>query len=246
VLVEKPVTRSLDEFSRLTDEATRRNLALLVDNTFLFTPAVRKLRDIVAGGILGDFSHFDSIRANLGRFRDDVNVFWDLAVHDLVILQYILPDKPVALSAIGVRDVAGHPESIGYLTLFFGSGMIAHINASWLSPRKIRQIVVGGSLRMACYDDVEPDEKLTLYDKCVVSRETPDPLHHLGLGSRRGKKWVLPIEKAEALSRLAEHFRDCIEGTVVPLGDDGLLRRTIELLTAADHSAAQGGRRVSV
>jgi predicted dehydrogenase len=246
VLVEKPMTRSVDEASRLADEGRRRNLALLVNHTFLFTPAVRKLQEMIATGILGDLRYFDSIRANRGLFREDVNVFWDVAVHDIAILHFILKEKPVALSAVGVKDVQGNPESIGYLTLFFDSGMIAHITASWLSPRKIRQITIGGSECIVCYDDMEPNEKVKLYDRRVASDVIPEPRHRLGAGSRRGDVWIPNIENTEALQSLAQHFRDCVQGTTLPLCDGDSGRRVIELLNAVDRSVAAGGSRVRI
>lgn len=246
VLIEKPITHSVDQASRLIDEAARRDLLLLVDHTFLFTPAVRKLHEMVTGGVLGDLYYFDSIRTNLGRFRDDVNVFWDVAVHDLSILLHIVEEKPVALSAVGASHMPGNPENIGYLTLFFDSGMIAHITASWLSPRKIRQIIVGGSRRMVYYDDVEPDEKIKLYDKGVISGVSPDPTHRLRVDYRRGDMWAPYLENTEALSHLAQHFRDCVRQVAVPICDGTSGRRIIELLSAVDRSIADGGRRVKV
>lgn len=246
VLVEKPITHSADQASRLIDEAARREVTLLVDHTFLFTPAVRKLHEMVTSGVLGQLYYFDSIRTNLGRFRDDVNVFWDVAVHDLSILQHILDEKPVALTAVGASHMPGNPENIGYLTLFFDSGMIAHITASWLSPRKIRQIIVGGSRRMVCYDDIEPDEKIKLYDRGVVSGVSPDPAHRLRVDYRRGDMWAPYLENTEALSHLAQHFRDCVRGTAKPICDGASGRQIIELLAAVDRSIADGGRRVEV
>ena len=246
VLVEKPITRSVDEAARLIDEATRRNLVLLVDHTFLFSPAVRKLRELIAEGILGEIHYFHSIRANLGVFRDDVNVFWDVALHDITILGHILNEKPMALSAVGVRHTEGGLASMGYLKVFFDSGTIAHIAASWLSPRKIRRILIGGSRKMICYDEVEPKEKVKVYDNCSV------PGAHLPQGERRdscfrrGDASVQPIDQAEPLGLLAQHFRDCVNGAAVPLSDGHAGLRAIQMLTAVDRSVADGGRRVPV
>lgn len=246
VLVEKPITRSVDEAARLIDEATRRNLVLLVDHTFLFSPAVRKLREMIAGGILGDIHYFHSIRANLGVFRDDVNVFWDVALHDITILGHILNEKPMALSAVGVRHTEGGLTSMGYLKVFFDSGTIAHITASWLSPRKIRQIIIGGSRRMICYDEVEPREKVKLYDNCSVPGVRPRHGDRWDSGFRRGDASVQPIDQAEPLGLLAQHFRDCVNGAAVPHCDGRAGLRTIEMLTAVDRSVADGGRLVPI
>lgn len=246
VMVEKPMTRSVDEASRLADEGARRNLVLLVNHTFLFTPAVRKLHEMIAAGILGNLRYFDSVRANRGLFREDVNVFWDVAVHDIAILQYILKERPVALSAVGVKEVQGNPESIGYLTMFFDSGMIAHLTASWLSPRKVRQVTIGGSERMVCYDDMEPNEKVKLYDRRVASGALPELRNGLGAGYRRGDMWIPQIEGTEALQSLAQHFRDCVQGTTLPLCDGDSGCRVIELLNAVDRSVAAGGSKVRI
>jgi predicted dehydrogenase len=246
VLVEKPITRSVDEAARLIDEATRRNLVLLVDHTFLFSPAVRKLREIIAGGILGDIHYFHSVRANLGVFREDVNVFWDVALHDITILGHILNEKPMALEAVGVRHTEGGLASMGYLKVFFDSGAIADITASWLSPRKIRRILIGGSRRMICYDEVEPHEKVKLYNNCSVSDAQPRQGDRQDSGYRREDASVQPIDQVEPLSLLAQHFRDCINGAAVPLCDGRAGLRTIEMLTAVDRSVAEDGRRVPV
>jgi predicted dehydrogenase len=246
VLVEKPITRSADEAARLVDEAKRRNLVLLVDHTFLFSPAVRKLREMIAGGILGDIHYFHSNRANLGVFRDDVNVFWDVALHDITILGHILNETPMALSAVGVRHTERGLASMGYLRVFFDSGTIAHITASWLSPRKIRRILIGGSRRTICYDEVEPHEKVKLYDNCSVPGDRPRQWDRRDSGFHRGEASVQPIDQAEPLGILAQHFRDCVNRTAVPLCDGRAGLRTVEMLTAVDRSVADGGRRVPV
>jgi predicted dehydrogenase len=246
VLVEKPITRSVDEATRLINEATRRNLVLLVDHTFLFSPAVRKLREMIAGGILGDIHHFHSVRANLGVFRDDVNVFWDVALHDITILRHILNEKPTALEAVGVRCTEDGLASMGHLKVFFDSGAIADITASWLSPCKIRRILISGSRRMICYDEAEPREKVKLYDNCSASAAQPRQGDRRASELRCGDASVQPIDQAEPLSLLAQHFRDCVNGMAVPLCDGRAGLRTIEMLTAVDRSVAEGGRRVSV
>jgi predicted dehydrogenase len=207
---------------------------------------VRKLREIIAGGILGDIHYFHSVRANLGVFREDVNVFWDVALHDITILGHILNEKPMALEAVGVRHTEGGLASMGYLKVFFDSGAIADITASWLSPRKIRRILIGGSRRMICYDEVEPHEKVKLYNNCSVSDAQPRQGDRQDSGYRREDASVQPIDQVEPLSLLAQHFRDCINGAAVPLCDGRAGLRTIEMLTAVDRSVAEDGRRVPV
>ncbi len=151
------------------------------------------------------------------------------------------------MTAVGASHTPGNREDIGYLTLFFDSGMIAHITASWLSPRKIRQIIVGGSRRMVCYDDVEPDEKLKLYDKGVISEVvSEDPSHRLRVDYRRGDMWAPYLENTEALWLLAQHFRDCVQRTASPICDGEAGLEIIRLLSAVDRSMADGGARVKI
>src|SRR5690606_35041328 len=157
VLVEKPMAATAEEARRLVDEAARRDPVLAVDHTFIHTGAVRKMRELVSDG-LGDIYYYDSVRVNLGLFQHDVSVLWDLAVHDLSIMDYVLPQRPVAVSATGVSHVAGEPENIAYLNLFFASNLIAHIHVNWLAPVKVRRTLIGGSRKMIVYDDLEPSE----------------------------------------------------------------------------------------
>ena len=176
VLVEKPLAQTSEQVSRLIDEAERRSLILMVDHTFLYTPAVQKIRQLIVDGSLGDIYYYNSIRASLGLFQSDVNVIWDLAVHDISIIQYILNEKPVAVSATGASHVAGTPENMAHLALFFQSSCIAHISVNWLSPVKVRQTLIGGSRKMIVYDDVQATEKIKVYDRGITvngSRKTP-------------------------------------------------------------------------
>ena len=159
VLVEKPLAQTSEQVRRLIEEAERRNLILMVDHTFLYTPAVQKIRELIVEGALGDIYYYNGIRASLGLFQSDVNVIWDLAVHDISIIQHILNEEPVAVSATGASHVAGSPENMAHITLFFQSSCIAHISVNWLSPVKVRQTLIGGSRKMIVYDDVEADRK---------------------------------------------------------------------------------------
>ncbi|MGE0043485.1 MAG: Gfo/Idh/MocA family protein, partial [Vicinamibacterales bacterium] len=160
VLVEKPLAASVDEGRRLAEAADSRGLVLMVGHTFVYTGAVRKIQALVSSGELGDVYYYDSVRVNLGLFQRDVNVVWDLAVHDLSIMDYVLPARPTAVSATGMSHVAGGTENIAYLTLFFDGRLIAHVHVNWLAPVKIRRTLIGGSQRMIVYDDLEPSEKI--------------------------------------------------------------------------------------
>ena len=168
VWVEKPMTETSDQASLLIDEAARRKLVLHVDHTFVYTGAVRKIRDLVASDGLGRLYYYDAVRVNLGLFQHDVNVIWDLAVHDLSILDHVLPSAPIAVSATGVSHVPGEPENVAYLTLFFEDALIAHVHVNWLAAVKVRRTLIGGSQKMIVYDDLEPSEKIKVYDKGIT------------------------------------------------------------------------------
>src|SRR5262249_52662202 len=174
VLVEKPMTATTAEALALIDEAAKRRLMLAVDHTFVYTGAVRKIRELVANGSLGDIYYYDSVRVNLGLFQRDVNVIWDLAVHDLAILDYVLGATPVAVNASATGHVAGEPENIAYLSLTFANNLIGHVHVNWLAPVKVRRTLIGGSQKMVVYDDLEPSEKVKIYDKGITVNGSGD------------------------------------------------------------------------
>jgi predicted dehydrogenase len=246
VLVEKPITTSSDEASRLIDEAARRNLVLLVDHTFVFTGAVRKIHDVIRDSAFGKLQYYDSARVNLGIFQPDVNVLWDLAVHDLSIMDFVLEERPNAISATGLSHVPGQPANVAYLTLFFESNIIAHINVNWLSPVKIRRTLVGGSKRMIVYDDLETSEKVKIYDKGITVTETPDDMRKLLISYRTGDLWSPKVNETEALKLEVAHFRACVEGKEKPItsGERGLA--IVKMLEAADKSMKLRGEAVAL
>ena len=198
VLVEKPMTADTEQANRLIDEAARRKLVLMVDHTFVYTGAVRKMRELIKVGALGDIYYYDSTRVNLGLFQHDVNVIWDLAVHDLSIMDYILPEVPVEVSATGIGHVAGAGEDAAYVSLFYSGSIIAHVNVNWLSPVKIRRTLIGGSKSMIVYDDIENSEKIKVYDKGVVVKNGPESLYKLLVSYR----WVICPLRASIRRRL--------------------------------------------
>jgi predicted dehydrogenase len=246
VILEKPMASTLDQAQRLIDLAAARNRLLLVDHTFLFTGAVRKIKQIIDDGALGEINYYDSVRANLGRFQEDVNVFWDIAVHDVSILLHLVDAAPVAVSALGARHLPGSPESIGYLTMMFASGLIGHVSANWVSPRKIRQILIGGNRKMIVYDDIEPSEKVKIYDKGVTTQPDPAQANKVRIGYRLGDMWAPELDGTEALTRFAEHVLDCLEGGAQPICDGRVGLRVLSVLAAADRSLAEQGRLVTV
>src|SRR4051794_8285790 len=217
VLVEKPLAETSDQVLRLMDEADRRGLTLMVDHTFLYTPAVQKIRQLIADGTIGDVYYYNSTRASLGLFQSDVNVIWDLAVHDLSIIQYILDEEPVAVSATAACHVAGTPENMAHVTLFFQSSCVAHINVNWLSPVKVRSTLIGGSRKMIVYDDIEPTEKIKVYDKGITVNGSAENAKELRIGYRAGDMWAPNLSTREALQAEAEHFIDCVRNGKQPV-----------------------------
>jgi len=241
VLVEKPLAETAEQAELLIKEAARRNLVLMVDHTFLYTPAVQKIRQLIAEGVLGDIFYYNSTRASLGLIQEDVNVIWDLAVHDIAIINYIFEERPVAVSATAASHVPGTPENMAHISLFFGSGCIAHISVNWLSPVKVRQTFIGGSRRMIVYEDTEPTEKIKVYDKGITVNGSRETAHQLRIGYRAGDMWAPHLSTKEALQAEAEHFVACIREGSSPIssGETGLY--VVEILEAASRSiAAQG------
>ena len=246
VLVEKPLASSTEQALRLIEEAERRKRVLMVDHTFVYTGAVRKIASLVSSGELGELYYYDSVRVNLGLFQHDVNVIWDLAVHDLSIMDHVLPLKPRAVSATGMSHVAGGHENIAYLTLFFDTNFIAHIHVNWLAPVKVRRTLLGGSQRMIVYDDLEPSEKIKVYDRGITLNSNPENVYEMLVGYRSGDMWAPRLEAAEALKTEITHFLDCIERGAKPLTDGVSGLRVLELVEAASESMASRGRLVEL
>lgn len=241
VWVEKPLTETAEQAERLIEEAARRNLVLMVDHTFVYTGAVRKIRELVESDGLGDIYYYDSVRVNLGLFQHDVNVIWDLAVHDLSILDYVLGKRPNAVSATGIGHVPGAPENIAYLTLFFDGNMMAHIHSNWLSPVKIRRTLIGGSQKMVVYDDLELSEKVKVYDKGLTLDRKSDSIYQVLVGYRSGDMWAPQVGVTEALLTEALHFRDCIQQGERAITDGEAGLRVVRILEAATRSLRARG-----
>lgn len=246
VLVEKPIASTADEAQQLIDEADRRGVVLAVDHTFVYTGAVRKMHELIRTEKFGPVRYYDSTRVNLGLFQHDVNVLWDLAVHDLSIMSYVLDQRPVAVSATGHSLIQGQPEYAAFLTVYFGGDMIAHINVNWLSPVKIRRTLVGGDRQMIVYDDLETSEKIKLYDKGIDISHTPEQVHKLLISYRTGDLWSPNLPQTEALALEASHFAACIRGEEKPLtgGEAGL--EIVRILEAANQSMRNRGAPVDL
>ncbi|QSJ15264.1 Gfo/Idh/MocA family oxidoreductase [Nostoc sp. UHCC 0702] len=246
VLVEKPMTASSEQAKRLIEEAEKRNLVLMVDHTFVYTGAVRKMHELITSNQLGDIYYYDSVRVNLGLFQHDVNVIWDLAVHDLSIMNYLLPSQPYAVSATGISHVPGEPENIAYLTLFFESNLIAHIHVNWLAPVKVRRTLIGGSQRMIVYDDLEPSEKVKIYDKGITVNGNSESVYQMLIGYRTGDMWSPQLDMTEALRTEGLHFIRCIEQGSRPITDGEAGLRIVRILEAATQSIKQRGQLVEL
>lgn len=248
VLVEKPLAFSSQDAARLIELAAKKNLTLMVDHTFIYTGAVRKIRELVASGDLGDFLYYDSVRVNLGLFQHDVNVLWDLAVHDLSILDFILPERVRAVSATGIAHLRGQPENTAYMTLFFDAPILAHIHVNWLSPVKVRQTLIGGSKKMIVYDDLSPSEKLKVYDRGITLTQNPKPeeVYKLLVSYRSGDMHAPKVDETEALKAEAAEFVRCIEQRANPSSDGQAGLRIVKILEAASASIKERGKPVEV
>ena len=246
VFVEKPMTSNSEQAMRLIEEAEKRNLILMVDHTFVYGGAVRKIKEVVDSGRLGDIYYYDSTRINLGLFQRDVDVIWDLAVHDLAIMNYVLPHAPRAVSATGMNHVSGGPENLAYITMFFDEKLIAHVNVNWLSPVKIRRTLLGGSRQMIVYDDMEPSEKVKIYDKGITVSDEPESLYKALIGYRSGDMCAPQLEVVEALKVEIQHFVECIRNGAEPLtgGQAGL--QVVRILESASLSMKHRGRLIEL
>jgi predicted dehydrogenase len=241
VLVEKPLASTSEQARRLVDEAAARKLVLLVDHTFVYTDAVRKIRELITSGQLGQIYYYDAVRVNLGLFQHDVNVIWDLSIMD-----YVLPDKPVAVAATGISHIPGQPENVAYITLFFDSPQIAHVHVNWLTPVKVRHTLIGGSEKMILYDDLEPSEKLKVYDKGIRVAPGPEDVYRMLVSYRLGDMWAPRLDNTEALQTEAQHFIDCIVNGSRPETNGIAGLRLVNMIEAAETSLRDRGRLVEI
>ena len=246
VLVEKPLTASVAEAEQLVELAERQGLTLMVDHTFVYTGAVRKIREMVTSGELGDLLYFDATRINLGLFQDDINVVWDLAPHDLSIMDFVIARQPQAVTATGSCHIKKGIENIAYVMLHFPDEFIAHFHFNWLSPVKIRHTLIAGSRKMVVYDDIEPTEKVRVYDSGVTATQKEDQLdreaaYRTLVSYRTGDVWVPKLDTTEALRYVCEEFLAAITEKRSALTDGHAGLRVVRLLDAAQRSINQGG-----
>lgn len=246
VLIEKPIAANSEQATQLIGEAQARKRVLMVDHTFVYTGAVRKIRELITQNALGEIYYYDAVRINLGLFQHDVNVIWDLAIHDLSIMDYVLPTKATAVSATGISHIPGQPENVAYITLFFANPQIAHVHVNWLTPVKVRHTLIGGSEKMILYDDLEPSEKVKIYDKGVTLSQSPEAVYEMLVSYRSGDMWAPRLDATEALQTEVQHFIDCVENEKQPETDGQAGLRLVKIVEAAEKSLLARGQLVEI
>jgi predicted dehydrogenase len=239
VFVEKPFTSTTAQGEELIELAARKNLTIMVDHTFLFTGAVKKIGQLLDEGTLGKLYYYDSTRVNLGLFQHDINVLWDLAPHDLSIMDHLIRSKPEAIAATGEKHLNGH-EDIAYMTLYFPNNVIAHINVNWLSPVKVRTTLIGGEKRMLVWNDLDADEKVKIYDK-GVNITSHEGVYELLVSYRSGDMWAPQLEQGEALRQELNYFVECATAGKKPHNDGCAGLRVVQMLEAATESLSKRG-----
>jgi predicted dehydrogenase len=244
VFVEKPFTATVEQAEKLIELAERKKLTIMVDHTFIFTGAVRKIKRLIEEKALGDLYYYDSVRVNLGLFQSDVNVIWDLAPHDFSVMDFLVDEKPAAVAACGKAHVNGL-EDTAYITVHFNNNMIAHFNVNWLSPVKVRTTLIGGEKKMLVWNDLEADEKIRIYDK-GVNVTNQESTYNLRVSYRSGDMYAPKVEQIEALKRETEYFLSCITKGERPENDGHAGLRVVKLLDACNQSMKVNGRMVNV
>jgi len=245
VLIEKPMTSSVKEADELIDLSIKLNKVLMVDHTFLYTGAVQKISSIIKNDFIGKVQYIDSTRINLGLFQPDVNVLWDLAPHDISIVNHIVDDKPYSVQSVGVSHTNNDIENIGYLTLNYSSNMISHFHCSWTSPVKIRKFLIGGERKMISWDDMEPTEKIKVYDTSY-SHSSDEEKREILVDYRVGDIFVPKVPNKEALSELAKDFLSSISDGTDPISNYISGINVIKVLEASQMSIKNGGKEVKV
>ena len=245
VLIEKPMTDSKKKALELIDIAKNKNKVLMVDHTFLYTGAVKKIKELIADGTIGKINYFDSIRVNLGLFQKDINVLWDLAPHDISILNYIIDEPPESIVALGASHTKNNIENIAYLTMQFKSNLIVHVNVSWASPVKIRQILIGGTKKMIVYNDMEPTEKIKVYDTGynVISQEDENKFL---VDYRIGDIHTPKLDTSEALIGVTSDFINAIATGTEPISNWQLGLSVVSILESAEKSIKNNGKTIII
>ena len=246
VWIEKPMTEEVEKAEALIDLASKKNKVLFVDHTFIYTGAVRKIKEIIDSGDLGDLLYYDSTRVNLGLFQQDVDVLWDLAAHDISIMDYFMPFRKLAVSATGYNGYGNKFVCKSILTIYMENDLLGHINVSWISPVKIRQTLIGGTSKMVLYDDNNPSEKVKVYDKGIDLYETAEELYRMKVQYRIGDMYAPKLEEVEALAVGTEHFAECILNHTQPLTDGRAGLEVVKVLVASKESLKKRGAPVEL
>jgi len=244
VLVEKPMAASVAQAAELVELAAQAERVLLVDHIFLYTPAVSKMAELVRAGEVGDILFFDAVRINLGIFRHDVSVLWDLAPHDLSIIDHLIGREPDSVMAIAASRTVDGLEDVVYLHLEYGRGLLASLHLNWLSPVKVRHFLTGGSRRSILYNDLDASERLKVYDRGVDVSADPSGIRDILISYRSGDVIAPKLDATEPLLRLVEHFADCIAHGATPISDGAQGLRIVRILDAAQTSLSRGSARV--
>ena len=246
ILIEKPMTSTAAQAEQLINLAEQKNLTILVDHTFLFTGAVSKIKEIVDSGDIGEIYYFDSVRVNLGLFQHDVNVVWDLAPHDISIMDYLINRPAESIVATGSDHVGNGLEDVAYVTVFYPDNIIAHIHVNWLSPVKIRQTQVSGTKKMIVWDDNSPSEKIKVYDKGIEVIQTADQIYNTLIQYRTGDMYCPKIPQTEALAVEMDHFAECVETGSKPISDGYSGLRVVQILESSEKSIKNRGKEIKL
>jgi len=246
IFVEKPFTSNSEQAEELINIAEKKNLLIMVDHTFLFTGAVKKIKELIDNGTLGRLYYYDSVRVNLGLFQHDINVIWDLAPHDISIMDYLIDGlKPISINAVGTIHFNTNLEDVAYLTVKYGNNFIAHFHVNWLSPVKVRNTLIAGTKKMLIWDDIKTDEKIKIYDRGVEVEDCKD-IYELLVKYRSGDIYVPTVDNIEALKLEAEYFVDCLKDNKKPINDGEAGLRIVKILEASDISVKNGGTEVKI
>lgn len=246
VFLEKPMTSTSAQAEELVELAAKKNLVLMLDHTFIYTGAVQMIKKFVEAGDLGDIYYFDSVRINLGLFQHDVNVIWDLAPHDISIMDHLLQLKPESVVATGADHVGKGLEDVAYMTVYYPNNVIGHIHANWLSPVKIRQTLIAGTKKMIVWDDNIPTEKIKMYDTGITVNRTKDEIYDTLIQYRTGDMWAPKVPITEALSLEVNHFADCIKNNKTPITDGVAGLNVVRILEASEKSIKARGKEIKL
>ena len=246
LLMEKPFTATVREAEILIELAEKKKLIVMVDHTFIYTGAVQTIKEYIKSGKLGELYYFDSVRVNLGLFQHDVNVIWDLAPHDVSIMEYLLDKNPKAISATGVAHFDSNMENIAYISTYYDNNIMGHIHVNWLAPVKVRKTLISGSKKMIIYDDMEPSEKVKIYDKGVDISTDKEQIYNMLIQYRTGDMLAPQIDLTEALKKVSQEFYQAVKENRKPLTDGHSGLRVVRILEAANQSIRSNGKVVEL